>query len=160
MNLYQIEQQYINLASQLEQGEVTQEMEMQLLINENDLKNKAVNYCFVIKQQEVDIDCIDVEIQRLTNIKKAKINAAERLKQAVSSAMQLYCMDKIETPLIKLSFRTSQSVEIINENQLLPEFLNTKQVTTVNKIAIKKALDEGRDIEGAVIVVKQNLQFK
>jgi hypothetical protein len=74
--------------------------------------------------------------------------------------MNLYEVDKIETPLIKLSFRNSESVEITNEQQLDSRFIVTKTVTTPDKKAIKDAIKNGELVEGATISYNKNLQIK
>jgi ribosomal silencing factor RsfS len=74
--------------------------------------------------------------------------------------MQLYDVEKIETPLIKLSFRNSESVEITNESQLDDCFIVTKTVSTPDKKAIKDAIKSGVFVEGATISYNKNLQIK
>jgi len=74
--------------------------------------------------------------------------------------MQLYEVEKIETPLIKLSFRNSESVEITNEQQLDAKFIVTKTVSTPDKKAIKDAIKSGVFVEGATISYNKNLQIK
>ena len=112
MNLYQIKNEYLTLASQLEQGELTPEIEQQLQINEEQLKEKAINYGYVIRSFEYDNDIIDAEIKRLKQLKEQKENAIDKLKNAVSDAMQLYGIEKIDSPTLKLSFRKSESIEV------------------------------------------------
>jgi len=162
MNLYQIENEYLQLSEMLieSEGELTPELEQALEINGNNLKNKAVNYGYVIKQMEGNVDLIDAEIKRLQAMKKSRVNAAELLKETIKTAMLMYDLNTIEIPTLKLSFRKSESIEIINEAQLTAEFVNTKQVTTPDKISIKTALKEGREVAGAVMVTNLNLQIK
>jgi hypothetical protein len=141
-------------------GEITPELETALTINKEQLQSKAVDYCYVIKQLDYDCEQIDNEIARLNKLKKVRSNLTDRLKNTVSSAMQLYDVEKIETPLIKLSFRNSESVEITNESQLDACFIVTKTVTTPDKKAIKDAIKNGVFVEGATISYNKNLQIK
>jgi hypothetical protein len=141
-------------------GEITPELETALTINKEQLQSKAVDYCYVIKQLDYDCEQIDNEIARLNKLKKVRSNLTDRLKNTVSSAMQLYEVEKIETPLIKLSFRNSESVEITNEQQLDACFIVTKTVTTPDKKAIKDAIKSGMFVEGATINYNKNLQIK
>jgi hypothetical protein len=142
------------------EGEITPELETALTINKEQLQSKAVDYCYVIKQLDYDCEQIDNEIARLNKLKKVRSNLTDRLKNTVSSAMQLYDVEKIETPLIKLSFRNSESVEITNEQQLDACFIVTKTVTTPDKKAIKDAIKSGVFVEGATISYNKNLQIK
>ena len=159
-SLFQIEKEYLDIAQQLTEGEITLELENALMINEKELQNKSVNYCFVIKQMEADCDTIDNEIKRLQGLKKVRENAAERLKKSIKNAMLIYNVEEIKTALIKINFRKSESVEIVNESQLSEEYTTTKTTTTPNKTAIKDAIKAGVDVEGAVLVINQNIQIK
>lgn len=160
MNLFNIKQEYLALAHQLSEGEVTPELEQALIINEAQLQEKATNYGYVIKKFEYEVDAIDNEIKRLKELKERREKAIDRMKQSVTNAMQLYGIEKVESSFLKLSFRKSESVEVINEAQLLPEFTTTKVTTTPNKTAIKEAIKRGEVVEGAVLVTNQNLQIR
>ncbi len=73
--------------------------------------------------------------------------------------MELYQIDKIETPTLKISFRKSESVEV-DEGFNDPEFITEKTVVTVDKIKLKSALKNGDFIIGARINHNLNLQIK
>jgi hypothetical protein len=160
MNLFNIKQEYLALAHQLSEGEVTPELEQALIINEAQLQEKATNYGYVIKNFEYEVDAIDNEIKRLKELKERREKAIDRMKQSVTNAMQLYGIEKVESSFLKLSFRKSESVEVINDAQLLSEFTTTKVTTTPNKTAIKEAIKRGEVVEGAVLVTNQNLQIR
>jgi len=160
MNLFNIQQQYLSLAEQLSEGELTPELEQALIINETELKEKAVNYAYVIKQLGHEVNAVADEIKRLTELKKRNEKAIERMETAISNAMQLYGIDKVDSSFIKLSFRKSESVEVINEAQLTEQFTTTKTTVTPNKTAIKEAIKNGEVVEGAVLVTNFNLQIK
>lgn len=158
MNLYQIKNEYLTLASQLEQGELTPEIEQQLQINEEQLKEKAINYGYVIRSFEYDNDVIDAEIKRLKQLKEQKENAIDKLKNAVSDAMHLYGIEKIDSPTLKLSFRKSESIEV--SDNLDKKYLIEKTTLQPDKNAIKQAIKQGEQVEGAVLVTNYNIQIK
>jgi hypothetical protein len=162
MNIYKIQNKFQLIIAEVinNEGEITPELETALTINKEQLQSKAIDYSYVIKSLDSDCDAIDVELKRLQQLKKVRSNLADRLKNTVSSAMQLYEVDKIETALIKLSFRNSESVEITNESQLDACFIVTKTVTTPDKKAIKDAIKSGVFVEGATISYNKNLQIK
>jgi len=161
-SIYKIQNEFQLIIAEVinNEGEITPELETALTINKEQLQSKAVDYCYVIKQLDYDCEQIDNEIARLNKLKKVRSNLTDRLKNTVSSAMQLYEVEKIETPLIKLSFRNSESVEITNEQQLDACFIVTKTVTTPDKKAIKDAIKSGVFVEGATISYNKNLQIK
>lgn len=162
MNLFNIQQEYLRIASELctNDGELTDELNEALIINQEQLQEKAVNYGYVIKQLGHEVNAVNEEIKRLTEIKKRNEKAIERMETAISNAMQLYGIEKVDSSFLKLSFRKSESVEIVNEAQLLPEFTTTKTTVTPNKVAIKDALKRGEVVEGAVLSTNFNLQIK
>jgi hypothetical protein len=161
-SIYKIQNEFQLIIAEVinNEGEITPELETALTINKEQLQSKAVDYCYVIKQLDYDCEQIDNEIARLNKLKKVRSNLTDRLKNTVSSAMQLYEVEKIETPLIKLSFRNSESVEITNESQLDACFIVTKTVTTPDKKAIKDAIKSGVFVEGATISYNKNLQIR
>jgi len=161
-SIYKIQNEFQLIIAEVinNEGEITPELETALTINKEQLQSKAVDYCYVIKQLDYDCEQIDNEIARLNKLKKVRSNLTDRLKNTVSSAMQLFEVEKIETPLIKLSFRNSESVEITNEQQLDACFIVTKTVSTPDKKAIKDAIKNGELVCGATISYNKNLQIK
>ena len=162
MNIYQIQNEYLLLINQIidNGGEVTPQQELNLQITRDQLQDKGTNYAFVIKKLDAECDIIDAEIKRLTELKKVRQNACERLKANISHAMQIFEVDKIESPLIKLLFRKSQSVNVANVNSLPSEFKTIKVTEQADKLKIKQALLNGEVIEGCEIINSQNLQIK
>lgn len=159
-SLYEISKEALVIASALEDGELTEDLENQLVINQNELQNKSINYGFVIKESEHNINAIDEEIKRLQSLRKVEENKKKRLLTAVSDAMKLYSIDKIETPVMKLFFRSSKTVEVISMGQLPNEYKVDKTTTSADKKKIKEAIENGETVEGAIINKNQNLQIK
>lgn len=158
--LFEIEQTYINIVEQLMNDEVTPQLEEALAIAEKDLQTKGIAYANVIKQIDAECDIIDAEIERLTKAKKARQNASERLKERIKQAMILFGKDEIKTPLIKLSFRKSESVIVKDVNALPNDYKTIKVTEQADKLKIKEALKNGEKIEGCEIVENFNLQIK
>ena len=162
MNLFNIQHEYLLLINQIIEngGEVTPQQELNLQITRDQLQDKGTNYAFVIKKLDAECDIIEAEIKRLSELKKVRQNACERLKSNISHAMHTFEVDKIESPLIKLSFRKSQSVNVADVNSLPNEFKTIKVTEQADKMKIKQALLNGEVIEGCEIINSQNLQIK
>ena len=158
MNLYNIKSEYLAIAQELTEGELTPELEQALMITEANLQEKAINYGYVIKNFESEVDIIDEEIKRLNALKKARINAVDKLKTNISDAMQLFGILEVKAPTFKMKFRKSESVEIFEG--LDQEFITEKISYQPDKIAIKNAIKEGRTVNGAALVTNFNLQIK
>jgi len=160
MNLYEITREAQELASLLETEELTPELEAALIINQDQLQNKAGNYAKVITNIQSDSDAIDAEIKRLKAMKETKDRALNRLKEALREAMLVSGIDKIESSLFKLSLRRSEAVEVDVVDALPSEFINIKNVITPDKVAIKEAIKRGENVIGARIIENFNIQIK
>lgn len=160
MNLYTLTTQAKQIALLLEEGEFTPEIEQALAITQEQLQDKAINYTYVIKNYEADSQAIDNEIKRLKAMKEAKDNAIDRMKEAVRNAMLASGIDKIESPLFKLSLRRSEAVEVVNIDQLPESLVTVKKTVSADKVKIKEAIKAGQNIEGAVVIENFNLQIK
>lgn len=162
ISLYNIQNEYLQIVNTLIEngGEVTPEIENEIQINKEQLQTKGVCYGFIVKQLEANNEMVDSEIERLNKMKKTNSNAINRLKTNLSTAMQVFEVQSLETPLIKINFRNSESVEITNEAQLADKFLVSKTVVTPDKKAIKDAIKSGEFVEGATISYNKNIQIK
>lgn len=162
LTLYQIEQNYLQIAEQLidNGGETSPEIEQSLAITEEQLQNKSVAYSFVIKEMDGEVEIIENEIKRLQAMKKTRENASERLKANIKHAMELFNIDEIKTPLVKINFRKSEAVEVDDVNQLPAPYKVVKVTEQADKMAIKEAIKNGAEIPGCRIVANRNLQIK
>jgi hypothetical protein len=158
MNLYNIKSEYINIAMQLTDGELTPELEQALQITEQNLHDKAINYGYVIKTIESEVDIIDAEIKRLQELKRSRSNAVEKLKTNITEAMELFGVTEVKAPTFKLSFRKSESIEC--DEFVDSNYCTVKTSIAPDKVAIKQAIKEGKEVIGARLVVKNNLQIK
>ena len=162
MNIFNIQSEYQQLVNQLieNQGEITPELELALQINKDNFHSKSENYAYITKQFDGEIDIIDNEIKRLQQAKRSREKTIERLKATIELAMLTFDIDKIETPLIKISFRKSESVEVTDVNELPNEFKVIKLTESADKLKIKDALKSGMFISGCSIKTNRNLQIK
>lgn len=158
--LYHIQQELSVINEELisSGGELTPELESKLAITQTELSEKARNYGLVILSNESDITAIDAEIKRLEALKAPLQATNKKLKETVANAMLSFGIEKVESPLCKLSFRKSEAVEVFDEAQLNQKYFNYKP--TVDKTTIKADLKEGIDVAGARLVTNQNLQIK
>jgi hypothetical protein len=160
-NLFQITAQARELSLALESGELTEELENELVINQTELQEKAINYAYVVRSLESDVSIIDEEMKRLTALKKTKTGAIDRMKESVLNAMLIYGIEKVTSPTLSLSVRNNpESVDIPMAELLDAKFLVTKTTVALDKVAIKKAIQNGENVEGATLVRTQSLVIK
>jgi hypothetical protein len=162
MNIYSIQNEYQLLINQIIEsgGEVTPELELALTINKDQLQSKSESYAYIIKEMDAECDIIDLEIKRLQQCKKVRENTIDRLKSTLTTAMNVFEVPEIKTPLIKINFRKSESVIVMDVNDLPKEYKVVKVTEQADKVKIKEALKAGESILGCELVVNQNIQIK
>lgn len=161
-NIYLISDEYRDLLDEIWQneGEITPELEERMAINESEMKTKSVNYGFYIKNLEGQNEVIKSEIDRLTELKRRNELNIDRLKGIVANTLLTFNVERIDDPLLKLSLRKSQSIRIIDETRIPSDFFKEKVTRTVDKTAIKEAINKDQVVSGAELEIKYNLQIK
>jgi len=158
--LFNITARAQQLARALEEDDLTPELENELVINQNELQEKGINYAYAIKSLESDIDIIDNEMKRLRALKEAKTNAIDRMKDAVVNAFQIYGITEVKSATLKLSLRRSEAVEVVNIDQLPESLVTVKKTVSADKLKIKEAIKAGQNVEGANLIENYSLQIK
>lgn len=167
-NIYELKtdiQKYYNMLESgeyidQETGEIIPDVANALALTEQNLQVKAQDYGFVITSLGEEIAKYENAIKVFTERKKALEKTQERLKNILSDTMQSLGIIEIKGDFIKLSFRKSESVEITDESKLPREYMTEKVTLTPNKTKIKQDIKEGVTVEGAELVIKNNLQIK
>ncbi|MFW9952472.1 MAG: siphovirus Gp157 family protein [Candidatus Thorarchaeota archaeon] len=139
-------------------GELTEAQNTALVINEDQLKQKTISYLEVIKSKEAFNSNVDDEIKRLQAIKKRNNTLIDRLNNSLLDAVKLF--GEITCGTMTFTTRKSERL-IIEDEELIPQDYRTqKLVISIDKLAIKKAIKNGEEVEGAIIQENQNLKIK
>lgn len=110
-----------------------------------------------IKNLEAEAAAVKAEKDNMADRQRRLEKKAESLKGYLAYALQ---GEKFSTPKIAMSWRRSESVVITDEHLLPENCLNVTIVKKPDKKVIKDALKAGKDIMGAELREKQNLQIK
>jgi hypothetical protein len=151
LTLYNITNKFTELMSKAEEGELTEE-EYNTLGEELaiELQNKSAGIIGYIQNEEALIDAIDNQIKRLQDLKKSKQNKLDKFKEYTKDNMNKLEIPKIETELGILSVNKSPiSVEITDEDRIPEKYKKIIQTIKIDKVAIKKDIEAGNDIDGA-----------
>ena len=160
-SIYQLTKEAKELAFLLSENELNEGVELDLTINQEAIQKKSIDYAYVVKSFESDIETIHSEIKGLQASKSVRANAITRMKEAVLEAMEVYGIEKVETSTLKLSIRKNpESVDFVNEYQIPEKYRKEKVVVSIDKVAIKKDLKEGIEVEGAVLKQTTRLDIK
>ena len=159
-SLFHIEQELVNLYEQIELqgGELTEEQESFLQINEKELTTKALNYIKVINKFESDILLAKMYKEQAEKVIKQKQTHIDRMKDALKNAVELF--GDIQTDLYKIGLRASESTIIENEDDVPAKFKVIKQTIVVDKAAVKNAIKNGETVKGAYLQKNNNLSIK
>ena len=155
-----LENEFNNNCIDLETGEIDSEKAYKLLgqlIEER--KDKIENIVLYIKSLDYDVNAIKEEEKNLKARRESKERKIEWLKNYIKQDLIYNGESKFETPKCALSFRKSQSLEIVNEVEIPKEFIEEVISYKIDKNKIKVAIKNGEKVSGAMIIVKQNLQI-
>ena len=164
MNIYEINKAIEDI---LEDGFSVDEETGEILFDESDLNalnaeisEKIENVACYIKNLTADISALKEEERNLNTRRKQKERKIDSLKGYINYAMELSGRKSLESPRCKVSFRKSSSVEVPDINALDKDYVTETIEIKPNKVASKEALKEGKTVEGAEIVERQNLLIK
>lgn len=141
-------------------GELTEELYNALPLNRENFEAAAVEEGFNLKQLKGYLTLISEEQDRIAALKKSVQRTIEVVENNLSVSMEIQDIEEIKTPLMKISFRKSESVEIDDVNLIDKKYINVKTTETPDKAAIKDAIKAGEIVIGAHISVNKNIQIK
>lgn len=165
---YDVVNDYIERMEYLEQGINAETGEMsddgtQLAIwtaeLTQDLKDKSANVIAVVRNQELTIEALDNEIERLKAMKDSIKKKLDKFKCYVKSAMLVNNIKRIDTTLGAIKFTKSTTVEIYDETLIDKKFIEVLATEKIYKEKIKKALKAGEEVQGARLVENKNLKI-
>lgn len=164
MNLYQIANNYQSILSQTfdaETGEVNEHSFKLLDSAANDMEEKGIAVASYIKNLEAERDAINLAKRAMTD-REARLNRKlDYMTEYLKSNMERCGITSISSPYFEVKIKNNpESVYIIDEESLEPNFFNEKVVRTVNKTLIKEALKAGAEIQAAKLVRTTRLDIR
>lgn len=151
-------EQLINECFDLETGEINEEQESQAKELKAEILNQGLEVlCKVRANYAADVEALKNEEKRIAEKRKSLEKKQERLEFYIYEVFKIGGQNKVNAGTFTVSVRLSEAVKLIDgwENK---DF--GKYEFKPDKVAIKKALKSGEVIDGAEIVVNENLQVK
>lgn len=161
-------------------GELTDELNEVLTVNNNEFEEKALNYIWLIKNLENEADLRASEIKRLQAKNKAIDTTLDTLKTKLLDSVKL--RGKVKIGDFNLSVGKSKAVNIDNLEIVPFAYKSTRlkaklDMTTYldmldngyeetdfemtpDKVTIKKVIEEGDYVPGVELIEKQHLVIK
>lgn len=153
MNLYEIDSAILDCVD-AETGEIFDMDKFDELSLTRDAK--VENICLWIKNLKAEAEALKAEKDAFAARQKAAENKMESLKRYISGYLE---GTSFESAKVKVSFRKSESLEILEDAVIPDEYLKFKE-PEVNKTDLKKAIKEGLQLPGVSIVTNNNIQIK
>lgn len=178
MNLYDIDERLKVLEEygiDSETGEILSEEDFYKLYDEiqMDLNTKIENTICFVKNLRADCNEYKLEEDRIKQRRKIKENLADRLESRINYYIKQKFTDedgnidtdglskyKLETAKMKLSYRKSQTANITDINKLPKEYIKEEVIVKPLLNDIKKAIKNGKNIDGAELKTNYNMQVK
>ncbi len=144
----------------LETGEIDEEKEKQLAeLHEKLIAEGAEKLCKLRANLNAEFDGLYAEKKRLDDALKRKGKQIERLEQSILWIYRHQTEEKLKAGTFTVSFRNSTQVKVADDFDDI-RYMIVKETRQPDKVAIKEALKAGVVIDGAELVVNQNLTIK
>jgi len=119
-----------------------------------ELEAKVEQILAVCKNESAHADALREESKRLAERARLSENRVARLKEYVARSLETAGKKSITAGLHEVTVREpSRSVEITDSGALPPQFVEYETTIKADKLAIKKLIDSGQEVPGAIIKV-------
>lgn len=117
---------------------------------------KVENIACWIKNLEAEAEAYRKEEESFRIRRKQAESKVESLKRYLTNWV---AGERIDTDRCRVTWRRSISVEIQDESRVPEDYKKEKVIVNIDKVSIKKALTGGKDVPGASLLEKQNVQI-
>jgi len=162
-SLYEISEDLLKAMQEAEteaqenDGEISEILNAKLDALEVEKELKIGNVCRFYKSLLAEADMVKAEAKKLSERASATENKAKSLKWYLSNVIKEG--EKFADEHTKISWRKSTSLKAEEDVTFYPEKYH-KCVISLDKVNMKKDIKSGIQIEGAVVIEKQNIQIK
>ena len=125
-----------------------------------ELKGKCSDLIKYIRNLELEIMVVKLEIERLEDLKKGKEKKIKSIKSYIKRILLDLDKKKVETELGNVSLRKTTSVEITDISKIPKEYLVVKEEVTPSKKLIGDSLKKNILIDGAVLKEDYSILIK
>lgn len=168
MKLYELAQAYQQFIDDVENGLIPEEAIADTLeCITMALDEKADNIACIIKNLQAEAAAIKAEEEKLAERRKSKEKEADRLTQYLSDILLQSGHKTIETARNKISFRKNPPKVVFDDEKAFIEWAQENGTyflkygnPTINKTAVKDAINEGTVIKGAQIISEERISIK
>lgn len=159
-SLVQINREYLEIIKAIEDngGEITEQIETDIIKNLIQSKEKVSNYCLILDRYESEIDFMKNKVKEAMAFIDRLENQKEKLERIALSVVNARGSKLEGEGGSWINKRKSTSVEITNKDIIPPIYFKVEPKIDVK--AIKEALNNGEKIDGAELKENESLQWK
>ena len=158
MTLYEINEAIrnaIELGYDPETGEILDASALEQLQMDRD--EKIENICLYIKDLAAEASAIKAEEQALAERRKASERKGDSLKRYLQAMLD---GQKWKSSKAVVSYRKTQSVVVDDLDAIPTDFMRIKTTSEPDKVAIKDALKDGKEVAGVHLEEGQSMSVK
>lgn len=161
-SLYLVANQYKQIESRLMESDLDEQTIKDTLESvAGDLEQKCTAVATVIKNMDAFIEQMKDAKRELDERIKAFESRSERINNYLLDNMKKTGIIKIESPYFTIALRTNPpSVIIEDEGEIEGKYWKQKTVSTIDKLRIKEALQNGEDVPGAKLIAGERVDIK
>ena len=165
LSLYQLTGEWLALAHKLSDMDLDSQTivdtiegsEVQMALEE-----KVQGYELVARTMEAPRSFIQAEIKRLQALDKAIEARSKALRERVQDSMAAMGVQKITCPLFEVRIQKNPaSLDVYDERMVPGDYWHTPEpVAQLDRAALKTALKEGKEVQGARLTYSESLRIK
>jgi len=160
MKLYEVSTEYQMILESCidENGEIT---DIALFDGSFEKFNdKAINVAGYFYNLEAEADAIRDAEKRMASRRQSIEKRVKFFKDYLLCNMKRFGIQEIKHPYFKISIaKNPVSVACYNEKLIPDIYINVETVEKIDKMAIKKALQEGKEVPGAVLEQHERIKI-
>ena len=122
-----------------------------------ELESKRESWLLWIKNRDSLALALKKEEGQLRERRQAIEREIERSKNWYGN---FFPEEKFETAKVKLSYRKSEGLKVLDELAIPANYFIEKSICTLDKITLKNDIKAGKKIEGAIIETRSNMSIK
>ena len=159
ITLYELRTSYLQLERLLDE-DPNADIEAALSMVDDSFEEKVENVIKIIRMYESYQEAIKVEEQRMKKRREDYQKKCERLTAYIESNMRAIGKEKVEGVLFTARIQKNPPKVVVRNLDHIPFHFFKHPKPTLDKEAVKKAIQTGVDVPGASLEQEERLQIK
>lgn len=165
MKLYELTEEFDAIAdlafTTAQDGEVDPELSAKLDAIQGEIDKKLAACCRIVKNMHGIEESLKGEVQRLQNKQRAAMRSAESVKKYMLENLEKLGIDKRKVDeLFTVSIQDNPPAVVVENIDLVPTDFDLPIAREVNKVAIKNAIQSGKEVPGCKLTQSKHLRIR